>query len=843
MNLYDLLYGGVSGNIDLDNRPVVKNPDGSISTVRSISVNIDGKEVLLPTIDDSGRTLTTEEAVDLYRKTGKHLGMFQTPEEATSYAKWLHEDQARKYAPEPPLGGPVGRLGEAYGAPPPLTPPATGLGSQGQVQGISYPPPPPDNRRLWPLLKSLREGMLGAPVGSEFYTGVPGMEEFGGVPSIRGRRWFDPEIMAEQGMMVMSPTAYHASRFPLEGPIKEGTHFGSKKAAMERLYDTVEGRAPYQKEGFLYKVDIKPKKQYKPGGRKLSELDAEERTQLFTLNALKRERKQLREQGFDVVPYINAIEGRGTTSYMVLDPEIVSILSEEKINVGKLKRALRNDTMSMMNPPPSKWGKEIPPQPGVQEMPPIKGKIAEGPSKEERWAQLVSEGRMSEGMVAAIKDPQSGKVYTGDFHNMIAESQKKNPEVYGRLWKALESERDKPSKLVGFINDAGEFMTRKEADAYFGAGEAGSLMAKTGRKTYEPGGGAVYNYVGTGERELAGLPGEKLALSGFTDIEKGAESAIRHRFGKDLDEEGRAYIRWVHRNRNKMSIHPNSKTGLSLDMSTSCCNRGGKKGACVYCYVEQPRIGLDLGYKKYITQRKKIVETPYPLEFGTGPIAQMPDSLVRELNRDGGLRGMSFSDFIPEHEPMWRNALAEAESKGLIIKAITKDKRFVQKFGSHPNMRINISIDQLPRSMSNAMTIEQALALKGGRPNIKIRSVALNEAQARAQYADPRIDVVTLYHGPVGDELLEIVMEQNRELVERIGVDRLKKELATWENMSSKSAIHKELTAAGKLEGNPRVCCGGGKCSRDATKCGFGMGQLGMLIAGVSIWDAEGEEE
>lgn len=124
-----------AGNIELAKRPVVKNQDGSISTVRSISFEEDGKEILIPTVSPEGKILDNKAAIDLYRKTGNHLGKFDNADDATTYAESLHESQAKFYGGDgatssTPAGGISVTLTGAAGAVPQMR--------AGTIRGDAY---------------------------------------------------------------------------------------------------------------------------------------------------------------------------------------------------------------------------------------------------------------------------------------------------------------------------------------------------------------------------------------------------------------------------------------------------------------------------------------------------------------------------------------------------------------------------------------------------------------------------------------------------------------------------------------------------------------------------------
>ncbi|MBF0098706.1 MAG: hypothetical protein HQM05_15380 [Magnetococcales bacterium] len=94
-----------------------------------------------------------------------------------------------------------------------------------------------------------------------------------------------------------------------------GLHAGSESAARERM-----GRPSMRgKERSIAKITIQSKQPYMPG-KILDERDEDDRTQLFFIQQLPSERAKLLDEGYDVVPYINAIEDPGSLSFLILDP-------------------------------------------------------------------------------------------------------------------------------------------------------------------------------------------------------------------------------------------------------------------------------------------------------------------------------------------------------------------------------------------------------------------------------------------------------------------------------------------------------------------------------------------
>jgi len=88
---------GTQNPFDYSKYPKVKNPDGSFSNVVTFSTNIDGKEVLLPSMV-GGKRLTAQQAIEHYRKTGEHFGKFDSPEAAQAFA----DDVEKKMQGEAP---------------------------------------------------------------------------------------------------------------------------------------------------------------------------------------------------------------------------------------------------------------------------------------------------------------------------------------------------------------------------------------------------------------------------------------------------------------------------------------------------------------------------------------------------------------------------------------------------------------------------------------------------------------------------------------------------------------------------------------------------------------------
>jgi hypothetical protein len=67
-----------------------------------MSIGTPDGEVLIPRIGDDGKILTEQQAIEQYKKTGRHLGIFSSIEAANAYAEVLHQQQAAQGLPRLP---------------------------------------------------------------------------------------------------------------------------------------------------------------------------------------------------------------------------------------------------------------------------------------------------------------------------------------------------------------------------------------------------------------------------------------------------------------------------------------------------------------------------------------------------------------------------------------------------------------------------------------------------------------------------------------------------------------------------------------------------------------------
>lgn len=88
---------------NLNQGTAVYNPDGTVSTVRGIIVNIDGQEVLIPTVW-GGNILPVQESIQKARESGIKFPSYGNVSDAEKTEMFLKENYINSQSPQTEIG-------------------------------------------------------------------------------------------------------------------------------------------------------------------------------------------------------------------------------------------------------------------------------------------------------------------------------------------------------------------------------------------------------------------------------------------------------------------------------------------------------------------------------------------------------------------------------------------------------------------------------------------------------------------------------------------------------------------------------------------------------------------
>ena len=388
-----------------------------------------------------------------------------------------------------------------------------------------------------------------------------------------------------------------------------------------------------------------------------------------------------------------------------------------------------------------------------------------------------------------LKSPSdiAGRYMTAQTWNDLCEANPKFKKVAKMLSDAIPKEY-KASVVAGgkWINDDGTLViTEMEKDLKMKRSliqrvidsmplEKVSSVYEINGKQYRLKSASSYknngkNYDNTSEGTMMCVGGDAYRRALLESVrERYRNGELRKRQSGSLAKDTWGALGW---------LRANQKTTASGDFSTLCPQMFYNFG-CWYCYrraaletnVDNANVGTNVWY--------------------TGEILFLRQSDIDSLNASGGLRIQSFGDWFDQYASQLADVIADAatvrDSKGnpLQVKIITKEPSMIEAVamlkeqGLGDNVYFNISSDFtieeqgqdvageiLSRNADRpwmakkdengkrrvywkrALTIEEAYALRKKYPWVNVRIVATTQDEFIQGLKDPRIQVVTGYHG------------------------------------------------------------------------------------------------